>query len=49
MAQLLTKFDTSKLHGVDGSPQPKQTSNKARLGVHTLCLDHLSGFISLSI
>ena len=27
MAQLLTKFDTSKLHGVDGSPQPKQTSN----------------------
>ena len=28
MAQLLTKFDTAKLHGVDGSPQLKQTSNK---------------------
>ena len=28
MAQLLTKFDTSKLYEVDGSPQPKQTSNK---------------------
>ena len=24
----LTKLDTSKLHGVDSSPQPKQTSNK---------------------
>ena len=43
MAQLLTKFDTSKLHGVDGSPQPKQTSNKnldvnnnKTWGAHTL-------------
>ena len=35
MAQLLTKFDTSKLHEVDGSPQPKQTSNK-NWGAHTL-------------
>ena len=36
MAQLLTKFDTSKLHGVDGSPLPKQTSNNKTLGAHTL-------------
>ena len=28
IAQLLTKFDTSKLYGVDGSPQPKQRINK---------------------
>ena len=28
LCELLTKFDTSKLHGVDVSPHPKETSNK---------------------
>ena len=38
MPQLLTKFDTSKLYEVDGSPQPKQTSNKTICPVLFLCL-----------